>query len=158
MELYPSVGTPLDEIEPFTQELTGIVETMQESLATETRILEGAMPMPDYTLLRQALENELSIPKLTEEQWRTRCPSGSSTIGPTLTSTPASSSSSCSAEASIPVLDTQSSGGVSCSAPTNCCKARSDGSGCEIDASNGCCACMVQTINVPTVGMPSEAK
>ena len=158
MELYPSVGTPLEEIEPFTQELTGIVETMQEKLVTETRILEGAMSMPDYGMLRQALENELSIPKLSEEQWRTHCPSGSSTTDPTLTSTPASSTSSCSAVLSVLVSDTPVFGGWCSRLPTDSCEATLGDCGCATAASNESCACMVQTINVPTVGTPSEAK
>lgn len=158
MELYPSVGTPLDEIEPFTTELTGIVETMQEKLVSETKILEGSMPLPNYVSVRTSLENELSIPKLTEEQWRTHFPSGSSTTDLTLISIPASSSSSCFVEASSLGLDTQPCVERSFSMPTNCCEGKSDDCGCATDASNECCACMVQTINVPMAGMPSEEK
>jgi hypothetical protein len=158
MELYPSVGTSLEDIEPFTQELTGIVETMQEKLSTETKILEGSMPVPDYTAMRASLENELSIPKLTEEQWRTSLLNGSSRTGLTLISIPASSSSSCFVEASSLGLDTLSCTSVSCSAPMSSCEGKSDDCGCATDASNESCACMVQTINVPMAGMPSEEK
>lgn len=158
MELYPSVGTPLDDIEPFTQELTGIVETMQEKLSSETKILEGTMPMPDYDVVRDALQNELSIPKLTEEQWRTSLGNGSLTTDPVLISMFGSSSSSSTAEPSNPPLDTPVCGNWCSKLPTDCCKAKSDDCGCATDASNECCACMVQTINVPTVGMPSEEK
>lgn len=151
------VGTPLEEIEPFTQELTGIVVTMQEKLSTETRILEGSMTTPDYGALRQALENELSIPKLSEEQWRTHCPNGSSTTDLTLTSTLASSSSSCSAVPSVPVSDTPASVGWLLKPPTSFFEATSGGCGCATGASSESCDCTVQTINVPTVGMPNEA-
>lgn len=156
--MYPSVGTPLNEIEPFMHELTGIVETMQEKLTTETKILEGSMPLPDYDAMRASLENELSIPKLTEEQWRTRLHNGSSTTGLTLISIPASSSSSCFVEASSLGLDTQPCVERSFSMPTPCCEGKSGDCGCATDASNECCACMVQTINVPMAGTPSEAK
>jgi hypothetical protein len=158
MELYPSVGTPLDEIEPFTQELTDIVVTMQEKLSTETKILEGTLPTPDYGVVRQTLENELSIPRLTEEQWRTLCPSGSSTTVPALASTPESNTLSCSAEASNPVSDTPASGSWCSNLPTDCCKETSGDCGCETGVSSECCACTVQTINVPMVGMPSEER
>jgi hypothetical protein len=158
MELYPSVGTPLDEIEPFTQELTGIVETMQEKLSSETKILEGTMPTPDYDLVRDALQNELSIPKLTEEQWTMHLRNGYLTTDLTPTSTPASSSSSSTAEPSNPPSGTPVSGHWCKDVPTGSCNPRSGGCGCETDASNECCDCMVQTINVPTVGMPSEEK
>jgi hypothetical protein len=158
MELYPSVGTPLDEIEPFTQELTGIVATMQEKLSTETKILEGTMPIPDYEGVRDALQNELSIPKLTEEQWRTSLGNGSLTTDPTLISMFGSSSSSSSAEPSNPASDTPVCGNGCSKLPTDCCEGKSADCGCATDASNECCACMVQMINVPTVGMPSEEK
>lgn len=144
-------GTPLVEIEPFTTELTGIVDTMKEQLATEVRILEGTS-VPEYK------ENELSIPKLTEEQWRTHLHSGSSTTDPTPTSTLASSSSSCFVEASSLGLDTQPCVERSFSMPTTCCEGKSGDCGSATDASNESCACMVQTINVPMAGTPSEEK
>jgi len=158
MELYPSVGTDLEDIEPFTQELTGIVETMQEKLSTETKILEGTMPTPDYDLVRDALQNELSIPRLTEEQWRTSLGNGSLTTDRTPTSTLASSSSSSTAEPSNPASDTPAFGGWCSNALTACCEGKSGDCGCATDASNECCACMVQTINVPMAGTPSEER
>jgi len=54
-ELYPNVGTPIDAIEPFTQELHGIVDKMKEDLLTETPILEGTA-IPTYDEFRQALD------------------------------------------------------------------------------------------------------
>jgi hypothetical protein len=41
------LGASLDAITPFTQELEGIVQTMQEKLSTETKILEGDL-VPTY--------------------------------------------------------------------------------------------------------------
>jgi hypothetical protein len=41
------LGASLDAITPFTQELEGIVHTMQGSMATETKILEGDL-VPTY--------------------------------------------------------------------------------------------------------------
>ena len=158
MELYSTLGTSLEDIEPFTHELTGIVLSMQEKLTTETKILEGSMPLPEYDLVRQALENELSIPMLTEEQWRTSLQSGSSKTDPTLTSTPASSNLSSSVEASSLGLDTQPCVARSFSMPTLCCEEKSDDCGCATGASNASCGCMVQTISVPMAGMPSEEK
>ena len=158
MELYPSVGTDLDDIEPFTQELTGIVVTMQEKLSTETKILEGTMPTPDYDVVRDALQNELSIPKLTEEQWRTSLGNGSLITDPTLISMFGSSNLSSTAEPSNPPSDTPACGTWCSKLPTDCCEGKSGDCGCETGASNECCDCTVQTINVPTVGMPSEER
>ena len=53
-------GTDLDKIEPFTTELTDIVDKMKEELASETRILEGT-EVPEYK------ENELSTGEESKE-------------------------------------------------------------------------------------------
>ena len=158
MELCPLSGTPLEDIEPFMRELTGIVVDMQEKLVSETVILEGTMETPDYGNVREALENELSIPKLTEEQWRTSLLNGSSTTDPTLTSLFGSSSSSDSVRLSNLDLDIPQHV-VECStSPIVFCEGKSDDCGCETGALSGCCDCMVQTINVPMAGTLSEEK
>ena len=51
--IYYPVGASLEEIEPFTKELTTMVDKMKEELVKETRILEGT-EIPKYK------ENELS--------------------------------------------------------------------------------------------------
>lgn len=56
-ELYPNIGTPLEAIEPFTQELHAIVDKMKEDLLTETRILTGTA-IPTYDEFREALDEK----------------------------------------------------------------------------------------------------
>ena len=53
--LYPNLGTPLEQIEPFTQELHSIVDTMKEALLSETRILAGTA-VPTYDEFREAID------------------------------------------------------------------------------------------------------
>ena len=52
--LYPTLGTPIEQIEPFTQELHAIVDTMKEEMLTESRILEGTA-VPTYDEFRLSL-------------------------------------------------------------------------------------------------------
>ena len=151
-------GTPLHEIQPFTQELAEIVETMQEKLSTETKILEGTMPTPDYDVVRDTLQNELSIPKLTEEQWKTHLHNGSLTIAHSLISTPVSSTSSSSARPNTPVSDTLDSDVRSCPMQTGSCLEMSGACGCVIGATNESSECTVPTTSEPTHGTPSEQK
>ena len=51
--IYHPMGASLEEIEPFTKELTTMVDKMKEDLVKETRILDGT-EAPTYK------ENELS--------------------------------------------------------------------------------------------------
>ena len=55
--LYPGLGTALEDIEPFTEELHAIVDKMKEDLLTETRILEGTA-VPEYDEFRSALDEK----------------------------------------------------------------------------------------------------
>jgi putative phage-type endonuclease len=55
--LYPGLGTALEDIEPFTQELHTIVDKMKEDMLTETRILEGTA-VPTYDEFREALDEK----------------------------------------------------------------------------------------------------
>ena len=143
-------GADLDAIEPFTSELTGIVDKMKEDLANETRILEGT-EVPEY-------QNELSEGKLSEEEWRNFLLNGSSRTVRILTSIPGSSSSSCSVRHNSPVLDTADCDGKFCERSTPCSWATSDGCGCVIDATNESSECTVPMISEPMPGMPSEEK
>lgn len=54
--IYHPMGASLEEIEPFTTELTTMVDKMKEELIKETRILDGT-EAPVYK------ENELSETK-----------------------------------------------------------------------------------------------
>lgn len=173
MDAYSSSrldATYIDQIEPFTEELTGIVKEMQEKLASETRILEGTEDFtrediiipppihPEETLAILTGKNELSGGETKDTQWSSDLLSGCLTTDPTLISTLESNSSVCIAE-----LFNQN-----CPIPPSSVRllpvlTRSYGEtlescGCGTDATNGSCACMVQTINVPMVGMPSEEK
>lgn len=148
------LGTEIDAIEPFMLELTGLVETMKEELANETRILEGTLE-PVYS---EAVENELSKGETKEDQWTTDLPNGFLRTAPTRTSTPVSSSSLSTARPSSPVSPMLACAGKSCSLRTGCCKEMSDASGCAIDAMNECSECTVPTISELTPGMPSDPK
>jgi hypothetical protein len=144
-------GTELDAIEPFTTELTAIVDKMKEELANEVRILEGT-EVPEYK------QNELSEEKLSEEEWRTFLRNGSSRTVRLLTSTPVLSSSSSSARPNSPGLDTLDCVGTFCERSTPSCWVTSDGCGCATAAMNESSECTVPTISEPTPGTPSEAK
>ena len=152
--LCPNAGADLEDIEPFMTELTGIVDTMKEQLAEETRILEG-LEAPEYTDLPQ---NELSRPETKDDQWTTASPNGFSRIARTLTSTPESSTFSSTARPSSPASDIPDCGGRSCLPRTDFYEAILGVSGCEIGAMNECSECTVPMISEPMPGMPSEAK
>ncbi len=146
-----NAGTDLDAIEPFTTELTGIVEKMKEELANEVRILEGT-EVPEYK------QNELSEEKISEEEWKTFLQNGSLRTVRTLTSIPDLSTSSCSVRHNSPVLDIL--GSVSCSCPlqTPSCPPIWADCGCVTDAMNESSECTVPMISEQTPGTPSEVK
>ena len=160
----------LDEIEPFTEELTGIVRDMQALLATETRILEGTelpqreaivIPPPEdpEAVLREIMgQNELSGGETKEGQWTNASAIGCWTTAPTHISTLESNSSACIAELFSQSCPIPQSSEVSLPVWTGSCEEKSDTCGCGTDASSGSCACMEQTINVPMAGTPNEEK
>jgi hypothetical protein len=149
--IYHPVGASLDEIEPFTMELTQVVDTMKEELANEKRILEGT-DVPEYK------ENELTIVKITEEQWKNALQSGSLTTDPIHTSTPVSDSLFGSAEPlNLDSLDAALPDSSEILFRRSCW-ARSEDCGTETDAMNECSECTVPTTSEPTDGTPSEAK
>jgi len=152
--LCPNAGADLDAIEPFTAELTGIVDTMKEQLAEETRILEG-IDAPEYTPLPQ---NELSQSETKEDQWTTDLRNGFSTIVLTPICRPDSSSLSSSVRPNSPVSDIPDFGGRSCVPQTGCCVASLDGYGCATGATNESSECTVPMISEPMPGTLSEAK
>lgn len=173
MDAYTSSrldATYIDEIQPFTQQLTGIVVEMQDKLATETRILEGTEDIsrediiipppinPEETLSILTGKNELSGGETKDSQWSSDLLSGCSTTDPTLISMFESNSSACIAElfnrnCPIPPSDDRSLPVL-----TRFYKETLESCGCGTDATNESCDCMVQTISVPMVGMPSEEK
>ena len=149
--IYHPVGASLDEIEPFTTELTQVVDKMKEELVNEKRILEGT-DVPEYN------QNELKIVQVSEEQWKNALQSGSLTIDPTHASTLVSDTSLSFVELSnldcpngcLPELYMKLS--------TNSCVAKSGECGTEIDVTNECCECTVPTISEPMDGTQSETK
>lgn len=54
-------GTPLDEIDTFTRELTQLIGEMQQALVTETKLLEG-------TLIAE--REDIVIERITEDEWK----------------------------------------------------------------------------------------
>ena len=147
-------GTDLDAIEPFTSELTEIVDTMKEQLATEARILEGT-DAPEYKPIG---ENELSEGETKEDQWTTDLRNGFSTIVLTPIFRGVSSNSSSTARPCSPASPTLASAETCCPRPSACCKETLDVSGCETDAMNECSECTVPTISEQMLGTPSEVK
>lgn len=173
MDAYSSSrldATPLDAIEPFTEELTEIVLEMQAALPSESKLLEGAdileredivIPPPeDPKAVLQALtgKNELSNAESYSSQWMPVLLSGSSRTDPTLISTLESNSSACIAELFVRTCPTLRSNAAS--SPMSICsfEETSGACGCATGVTNESCACMEQTISVPTVGMLSEEK
>jgi hypothetical protein len=149
--ILSNFGTDLDAIEPFTSELTEIVDKMKEELANEKRILEGT-DVPEYG------QNELSPTEVKEDQWRNFSPFGFSRTGPIRISTPDLNNSSCSARPNSPVLDIVDFADCSCPSSSPSWRAISDGYGRVIDAMNESSECTVPMISEPTPGTPSEEK
>ena len=152
-----SVGADLDQIEPHTRDFQQAIEEMNRKLPNETRILEGTS-IQSYADVRTALENELSQPKLTEEQWKSVLQSGSLTTDLTPTSIQDSSSSFSTAELfnqNCPIVRLRSE---SMNSPISSCSENSAASGNEIDAMNECSECTVPMTSELTLGTLSEAK
>lgn len=149
-----NAGTDLDAIEPFTAELTEIVDKMKEELANEVRILEGT-EVPEY---KQLPQNELSDAESKECQWTNDLQNGFSTTVLTPTLIPGLSSSSCSVRHNSPVLDTLGSARCSCPLQTPSWQGISGDCGCVTDATNECSECTVPMISELTPGTPSEVK
>jgi hypothetical protein len=148
-----NMGTDLDAIEPFTVELTGIVDTMQEELAKEVRLLEG-VDVPEYA----PLENEHLDSETKECQWSNASANGCWTTDRTHACTPELSTSVSIAEPSSLIFPTEQSSGLSSLRSMNCSEGKLERCGCGTDATNESCACMEQTINVPMAGTLSEEK
>lgn len=147
-------GTDLDAIEPFTAELTEIVDKMKEDLANEVRILEGT-EVPMYVSPQQ---NELSFSECKEDQWKSVLPIGFSTIVPTHTLESDSNISFFSARRFSQSSDTPTFGSMCIKLPNDCCMESSDDCGNETDAMNECCECTVPMTSEPTPGTPNEVK
>jgi hypothetical protein len=144
-------GADLDAIEPFTTELTELMETMKKDLETEARILEGT-DVPEYK------QNELSGEMLSDEEWRTVLLNGSSKTVRILGSIPGSSSLSCIARHSSPVSPPLDSAPCSCLSSTPSWPGISGGCGCATAAMSESSECTVPMISELTPGMPSEEK
>jgi len=163
-------ATYIDEIQPFTEELTGFVVEMQEKLVTETCILEGTEipgrediiippPLnPAETLALLTGKNELSGGETKDSQWSSDLLNGCLTTDPTLVSTLESSSSACIADLFDRSCPIRRSNAMSWPMPTNSSEEKLEGCGCETGATSEPCVCMEQTISVPMVGTPSEEK
>ena len=165
-------ATYLEDIEPFTQELTGIVLEMQEKLAMETRILEGTdlppreeiiIPPPinpeeTLAILTGKSKNELSGGETKEDQWNSVLLNGCSTTDHIPIFKLESNSSVCIAELFNQDCPIPPSSVRLLPVLTRSFGATLEGCGCGTDATNEPCVCMEQTISVPMVGMPNEEK
>lgn len=156
-------GASIEDIAPFTSELTGTVLKMKEAMVEECKILEGTS-LPEYGKGDWALptypppENELSHATTPQGQWRNVLQNGFLTIVRTLNSTTESSSSVFTA---VPLLPTSPTGSsderyTACSTPS--CSKRLDDCGNETVAMNESSECTVPMISEQTDGMRSEAK
>ncbi len=152
--LYLSnMGAGLDEIDPFTAELTDIVDKMKEELANEARILDGT-DVPEYA----PLENELSEGETKDDQWTSALRNGCLTIVRIPTCADASNTLPCSVRPNSPVSPTNAFG-QRLSPPQ-------DASSLEMlvecgsvtDVTNAFSECTVPTISEAMLGTPSEVK
>ena len=152
--ICPNAGVALEDIEPFTAELTGIVDKMEVELVNEKRILEGTID-PEYDA---NTENGFSDDKTTEEQWRPRLLFGSWTTDPIHISIPGSSS--LSDTVNLLNLDSRMVRFVGRSSPASddSCSEKLDDCGTETDAMNAFSECTVPMISEQTDGTQSEAK
>ena len=149
--IYHPAGADLDEIEPFTNELTEVVDKMKEDMLNEKRVLEGT-DVPEYK------ENELSLPKPTEEEWKNDSLNGCLTTDPTRNSTVESNSlSSFVRLLNLPRVTVDSSERYEAQS-TDSCSGKLDDSGSEIDVMNECSECTVPMISELMLGMPNEEK
>jgi hypothetical protein len=149
--IYHPAGADLDEIEPFTNELTEVVDKMKEELLNEKRLLEGT-DVPEYK------ENELSQSKPTEEEWKNDSLNGCSTTDPTLSSTVESNSlSSFVRLLNLPRITVDLNERYEAQS-TDSCSGKLDDSGSETDAMNECSECTVPMISELMLGMPNEEK
>jgi hypothetical protein len=163
-------ATYIEEIEPFTKELAGIVVEMQDKLATETRILEGAEDItrediiipppvnPEETLAILTGKNELSGGETKDSQWSSDLLSGCLTTDHIPISMFESSSSACIADLFDRSCPIRPSAARSLPARIHSYGETLEGCGCGTDATSEPCACMEQTISVPMAGTPSEEK
>ena len=151
--MCPNMGADLNEIEPFTEEFTSIVDKMKEEMVNEKRLLEGT-DVPVYT----PLENELSGSETKEDQWKIDSQSGSWRTGPTLILADDSNISSCIAEPFNRYIPTPSLSERSTRLRTTSYAENSDVSGCATATMNESSECMVPTTSEPTPGTPSGQK
>jgi hypothetical protein len=147
-------GADLDAIEPFTAELTELMDKMKEDLETEARILEGT-DVPEYDPTEQ---NERSPEKLSDEEWRILLLNGSSKTVRTLVSIPGLNTLSSSARPNSPVSPPLDCARSSCLSSTPSWRGISDGCGCATAAMNESSECTVPMISEPMPGTPSEEK
>ena len=175
--LPSAYGADIEAEQVFQRELHGIVDDMKVKLVDEKKILEGTLnpeygkgdwglPSIEKTMERIKTkheewldkQNELSQTMPVEEQWKTDSPSGSWITDLTPISRQESNSSSSTAEPSSPSYPTTPLIEPSMRLSINLCQGMSVGCGCETGVTNESCACMEQTINVPTVGMLNVEK
>lgn len=150
-----NLGAGLDDIEPFTAELTEIVDKMKEELANEARILEGT-DVPEYVPME--LENELSVGETKDDQWTTDLRNGCSTIVRIPTCVSGLNTLLSSARPNSPASPTHAFG-PRLSPPQDVSSLeRLDGCGCVIDVTNASSECTVPMISELTPGTQSEAK
>ncbi len=147
----------IDEIEPHTREIQAAIEEMYAKLPTETRILEGTSIEP-YAIRLSSLENELSRPKLSEEQWKTACANGSWTTVPTHIFEGDLNSSCCFAKRSNLGSVIDASGNKCPQMPSDCLPEMLESCGQETDATNECSECTVPMTSELTLGMPNEQR
>lgn len=149
--ILSNFGTELDAIEPFTTELTAIVDKMKEELVNEKRILEGT-DVPEYN------QNELSDGETKVDQWRSVLPNGSWTTDLTRTSTPESNTLFSSVRHNSPVWGIPGCDAMCSHSLTTSWGPTWVDCGPEIDAMNECSECTVPMTNELMLGMLSEAK
>lgn len=147
-------GTDLNEIEPFTHELFGIVDKMKIVFADEKPILQGT-EVPVYKPFE---ENEIQFDKSKPESWMMPLDHGSLRAGLIPALIPDSNTLSCTAKPSNQNCHTVGCDAKSSNPQTDCFKETSEGCGCATDAMNESSDCTVPMISEQMDGTPSEEK
>lgn len=149
--IYYPAGASLDEIEPFTNELTEVVDKMKEELLNEKRLLEG-------TEIDEYKENEFSQPMLVEEQWKMLLQNGYSTTDLIPISITESNNLPSFVGLFTQNYPIENSNDRFSQSSTNSCSGKLEDFGDEIDHMNEFSECTVPTINEQTDGTLNEVR
>ena len=154
-------ASPIDAVEPFTQELHSIVETMQKQLVEEVKILEGS-EVPDYSMFRRELDEktkkEPSELEAIQKEWKKYFRPGYLKTDPTQNSIQELNTSSVIVGLFNQHCPIRRPGEKCIESSMSSCEEKLENDGSEIDVTNECCDCTVPMISELTDGTLNEVK